>query len=115
MFETLKQTVAVVRRVDSGEVDAFNRPVYAEESEEVDGVLVAPDFGGSADAASLGLRPDGDVVRYTLAFPKTYTDSLRNCWVEVDGLRLEVDGDPRPTPACPTDYDRIVYAEVLNG
>ena len=73
------ETVTVIRPTKTG-VDALNNPVYGEPTREVvSNVLIAP--GGTSDFEAA--RPEGVTVSCTLHFPKTYTDDLEGCSVEL--------------------------------
>lgn len=87
--------------------------VESTERETVDNVLVCP--GATADGAA-DARPDADRVAYTLAFPKGYDKSLRNCRVVIDGREFAVVGDPRPCRGnCPTQWWLRAEAERVDG
>lgn len=96
------ETVAVLIREQAG-VDAFNDPIWAERRVEVADVLVAP--GDSEDVIS-SVRPDGNAVRYTLYFPKTFDLDIEEQRVEVRGEVLDVVGSPDHFDAgnCPTRW-----------
>ena len=89
-------TVSVAYRTQSG-TDRFGNPTWAEASESVENVLIAP--GATADLEAS--RPEGVTVAYTLHFPKGYTRDLTGCtvslpapWANEDGYRVV--GEPRP-------------------
>lgn len=69
----------------------------------VDDVLVAP---GATSGSPSGNRPGPTEAALTLAFPKTFSGSLRGCRVRVRGELFDVVGDPRPNQAwnCPTRW-----------
>lgn len=89
------QTVTVHTPKTYG-VDRFNNTVvtaYADST--VNNVLIAP--GASSDLEAS--RPEGVKVAFTLHFPKTFTDSLRDCLVELPAPysgTYRVIGDPQP-------------------
>lgn len=86
------ETVTVIRRVQVG-VDRFDEPIFADVSESVENVLVAP--GPRADLSDAE-RPDGDRVAWNLHFPKGYPATLRGASVSVRGsVPLAVVGDPQ--------------------
>lgn len=85
------ETVTVIRPNDT--LDELGEPIEGEPTRtEVSPVLVTP--GGTEDMAAS--RPEGITVALTLGFPKTFTDSLRGCSVEVRGKTYKVIGDPEP-------------------
>lgn len=84
------ETVEVVRSTVS--YDELGEPVYGEPERERIEVLVCPGSTSDLDAT----RPNGVEVVFTLHFPKTYTESLQGCRVEVRGGTYEVIGDPQP-------------------
>ena len=61
----------------------------------VDGLLVSPSTTDDLEAQ----RVDGDSITLTVHFPKTWTNSLRGCEIELPGAwsgRYRVIGDPLP-------------------
>ena len=62
-----------------GERDRFGNVTTTYERETVSDVLVAP--GATADLEAS--RPEGVQVAFTLHFPKTWTQSLEGCEVEL--------------------------------
>lgn len=93
---------------------ATGEAVTTWESETVGGVLVCP--GATSDLAD-AMRPNGDRIAYTLAFPKGYSGgSLRGARVTVAGEDFEVQGDPRPVPVnCPTRWNMSVEVVAVDG
>lgn len=85
------EAVTVVRRVRAGS-DAFGGPVWAEEAEEVAGVLFAPTSASDLDAS----RPEGSRARATFHFPRGYAGRLKGCSVVRAGRAWRVVGDPQP-------------------
>lgn len=97
---------ATVSYVDGERVESTER-------ETVQNVLVCP--GATADSAT-NARPDTDRVDYTLAFPKGYDKSLRNCRVVIGGREYRVMGDPQPCREnCPTRWWMRVEVERVDG
>ena len=87
--------------------------VESTERETVQNVLVCP--GATADSAT-NARPDTDRVAYTLAFPKGYDKSLRNCRVVIGGREYRVMGDPQPCREnCPTRFWMQAEVECVDG
>lgn len=83
-------TVTLVQKVDSGERDSFNHPIYTEYKEDIENVLVSPvsadDLPATTDLTSTKLV-------YTLAIPKGDTHNWRNQEVEFFDERWKVSGD----------------------
>lgn len=107
------EAVTVIRRVESGR-DDFNDPVYTDEEQVVDNVLVAP--GDLADVVE-STRPEGTEVNYTLYFPKSFDGSLETAKIEVRGERLDVIGHPDryDEKICPTSWNMVVKVGVIHG
>lgn len=83
------------------------------EREQVENVLIAP----GRDTQDMDeKRQNGDKVWLTLHFPKTYTDGLRGCQIEVYGQVYDVVGDPQPymQSNTPGQWNRPVEV-VLNA
>ena len=59
-------TVTLLERVDTGEVDAFNRSIYTEQPVDVANVLIAPVQSGGAEIVDT-LNLDGRKADYKLA------------------------------------------------
>ena len=72
--------------------DDLGEPVGAKTTTETLGVLVCP--GATSDLDET--RPYGVTVAYTLHFPKTYTQPLKDCLIDVRGVEYKVIGDPKP-------------------
>jgi hypothetical protein len=107
------ETVVVETREQTG-ADELNAPVYKNGELNVPGVLVEP---GETDDVRDSVR-DGDVVRYTLRFPKAYSGPrLEGLRIRVRGESLAVIGAPRPfdPEACPTDYNMTVRVGDAHG
>lgn len=108
--------VTVLRPTVVG-TDRLGAPIYGEPTHDaVDGVLVTPGPTADLDAS----RPDGVTVAYTLHFPKTYTDTLDGCSVELPppwGGTYRVVGDPRPymDENTPTPWHMPVEVERAHG
>lgn len=80
----------------TGAADALGNPVTAwGEPMTVGDVLVQP--GATSDAFESN-RPEGATVVYTLAFPASFSGSLRGCEVRVpgDSAWYAIAGDPKP-------------------
>lgn len=116
----LGETVAVLTRIETGK-DSMGEPIYEWSSTNVENVLVKPGVG---ESLSDDLRPDGIRVKYTLAFPKTFTGSLRSARVALTERGMSADdydsalvvvGDPGITKPCPTQWNRLVEVGVAYG
>lgn len=106
----------VVNRPYQAGTDRFNNVVYGMTGADVDDVLIAPGSTELLDAS----RPEGVSVAYTLHFPKTYTDSLEGCTVELPAPwtgEYRVIGDPQPymDENTPTRWNRPVEVEAAHG
>ncbi|WP_236023765.1 hypothetical protein [Bifidobacterium miconis] len=109
------EQVTVTWRVDSGERDGGMNPIWREESETVDDVLVKP---GADSNATDSNRPEGVTVVLTLAFPRTWTyRSLRGAIVTVHGHGYQVVGDPLPVDGgiTPTRWNLTVELTDSEG
>lgn len=106
------QTVTVLRPAP-GEIGEDGEVSATWQAEQVADVLIA---AGATNDAMEANRPDGTVVAYTIAFPKSYAASLRGALVEFGGESFAVVGDPRPHPAnCPTRWNRTVEVTRADG
>ena len=106
----------VVNRPYQAGTDRFNNVVYGQTGETVDDVLISPGSTELLDAS----RPEGVSVAYTLHFPKTYTESLEGCTVELPAPwtgEYRVIGDPRAymDANCPTRWNRPCEIEAAHG
>nr|WP_169241894.1 hypothetical protein [Bifidobacterium sp. DSM 109959] len=109
------EQVTVTWRVDTGERDGGNNPIWREEPETVDDVLVKP---GAQDNASDSTRPEGVTVALTLAFPRLWTyRSLKGALVDVRGHAYQVIGDPLPVDSgiTPTRWNLLVEVTDSEG
>lgn len=109
------ETVTVTWRTDTGDRDGGNNPIWAEESETVDDVLVKP--GADANASD-STRPEGITVALTCAFPRAWAyRSLRGALVTVRGRDYQVVGDPIPVDGGmqPTRWNLLVELTDSRG
>lgn len=109
------ETVTVTWRVDTGERDEGLNPIWREESESVDDVLVKP---GADSNASDSNRPEGVTVALTCAFPRLWPyRSLRGALVTVRGHAYQVVGDPLPVDGgmTPTRWNLTVELTDSEG
>lgn len=93
--------------------DHGNETSGVESYELVDNVLPAPVATSDLSAT----RPNGDRIDMVFHFPKTYKRSLRGTFIEFDGLRFAVVGEPQPylDSLTPLDWNREVEAVVVDG
>lgn len=111
MRPLLKGRSVEVLRVTVDYVDGER--IEAVERETVPNVLVCPASTTDADGNA---RPDADRAAYSLAFPKGYDKSLRNCRVVIDGCEYAIAGDPRPCREnCPTAWWTVAEAVRSDG
>ena len=81
-----------LERYTKGPPDAMGDLVLISTTEDIENVLVQP---GTTDDLTVGNRPDGVTVVYTLHIPKGYeTYSFRECRLKVRGEWMEVVGAP---------------------
>lgn len=104
--------VEVVRTTTSLD-DHGNEVPGVESYELVNNVLPAPT--STSDLSET--RPNGDRVDIVFHFPKTYKRSLRGTFIEYNGVRYSVLGDPQAylDSLTPLDWDRAVEAVVVDG
>lgn len=113
------ETVAVIRKAQTGK-DALGNPTYSwERSEEVGGCLV---HTASSSDLTGDKRPYGTEVLYSIAFPKSYAGgSLRGCRVSLvdrgmaDDDALYVIGDPDYEAMAPTSWNMLVDVGRQDG
>ena len=106
------ETVIVEDRIEVGR-NRYEELVYEYSSVEVRNVLVAP--GRTKDVAES--NRDGDLIAYTLYFPKSFAGSLDGRRVSVRGEWCRVVGAPRPydPAASPTDWNMVVEVATVDG
>ena len=109
----LKGIVVEVFR-PSHATDAHGNQVKSNEaSEQVENVLPAP-----VSTADLGAeRPDGVRIDMVFHFPKSYTQSLKDCHIVYRGTRFRVVGNPQPylLELTPGAWNRAVEAVEVDG
>ena len=107
MFRLLQpEAVTVIRPMV--ERDDLGEPTVTGETSEAVNAVVQPGTTQDMDAT----RPNGASVSYTLHFPKTYTEDLRGCSVEVRGGRYRVVGDPMRYTSANTPGEWGMTVEV---
>lgn len=94
--------------------DAFGAPIKTYTKVSVDNVVRHP---AEAEDYTDTNRPEGTVIGWVLHFPKTYTASLRECKVEVEGQMYDIEGDPQAYMLVntPTPWNRKAYAVRTEG
>ena len=94
--------------------DAFGAPNRTYTKVSVDNVVRHP---AEAQDYIDSNRPEGTIVGWVLHFPKTYTDSLRECRVMVEGQLYDIEGDPQAymTVNTPTPWNRRAVAVRTEG
>ena len=109
-------TVTLLERVDTGEVDAFNRSIYTEQPVDVANVLIAPVQSGGAEIVDT-LNLDGRKADYKLAIPKTDTHAWAGQRVRFWGQTWEVIGTPTRgiDDLIPGPWNMIVLVEGIHG
>lgn len=106
-----------VRTPVMGAKDRFGNRTVTYTEQTVNDVLIAPGATQDMEAA----RPQGVTVALTLYFPKTFTDSLRGCIVQLpvpwNRTDYRVIGDPQPymDVNTPTRWNRQVEVERGDG
>ena len=103
------EAVTVIR--PTVERDDLGEPVETGTSREAVRCVVCPGATSDMDAT----RPEGLTVAYTLHFPKTYSESLRGCSVEVRGETYDVVGDPQRTTEAATPGPFNLTVEVTHA
>lgn len=117
----LGETVTVLTRASTG-TDPMGEPTYEWSALAVPNCLVRPLTG---DELSDAQRPDGIRVSYRIAFPKSYEGpSLAHARIaltdrgwdasDVEGA-LRVSGAPDVSAPCPTDWNMLVEAGMVDG
>ncbi|MDD7203183.1 MAG: hypothetical protein SOV20_08805 [Coriobacteriales bacterium] len=113
------ESVIVWQRVD-GEKDSHGNVTKTwKAAATVPGCLVR-----SASTSDLAdeQRPDGAIVRYSIAFPKTYAGpALRGCRVTLpdrgmaEADAMDVVGEPSSEPLAPTLWDMVCEVGRVDG
>lgn len=114
------ESVVVFHRDDSA-VNELGETVTKWIPEKVSGVVVRPQ---TPEDEKNTLMPDGIRIRFRLAFPKTYAQSLEHCRIALPARGMsETDADaayivvgaPQHTMPCPTLWDMICEVGKHDG
>lgn len=110
----IKGETVTVYRPGATLTDAFGAPVKTWTAETVENVVRHP---AEAEDYTESNRPEGTIIGWVLHFPKTYTASLRECRVEVEGELYDIEGDPQAYMLVntPTPWNRRAYAVRTEG
>jgi hypothetical protein len=110
----IKGETVTVYRPGATLTDAFGAPVKTWTAETVENVVRHP---AEAKDYTESNRPEGTIIGWVLHFPKTYTASLRECRVEVEGELYDIEGDPQAYMLVntPTPWNRRAYAIRTEG
>lgn len=114
MLERFAVEATLVRRAQNG-VDSYNNPVYIDCDPETVSVLACPQAFDEYESELRISRPEGVRTSMTFYFGKAVKGSLKGAVIRFGGKDYRVIGDPQPYPICPTDWNRIVQAEVVDG
>ena len=109
--------IVVLKPVD-GQRDRFGNVITTYERVDVSDVLVSP--GATADLEAS--RPEGVTVAFTLHFPKTFTETLEGCEIELPepwtaGNPYRIIGAPAPymDANTPTRWHMTAEVESAHG
>lgn len=110
----IKGEMVTVLFPGSESVDPFGSPITEYESMDIDNVVIHPSDPSDYTDSN---RPEGAVIQWVLHFPKSFTDSLRECKVVVRGETYDIEGDPMPymDVNTPTPWNRRAYALRTEG
>lgn len=110
----IKGETVTVYRPGATLTDAFGAPVKTWTAETVENVVRHP---AEAKDYTESNRPEGTIIGWVLHFPKTYTASLRECRVEVEGELYDIEGDPQAYMLVntPTPWNRRAFAIRTEG
>jgi len=103
-------TVTLIDKTKTG-VDGFGKPIYKDDSIEVENVLVAPT---STDDVANQLNLTGKKAIYTLAIPKGDSNDWINKEVQFFGKRWRTVGIPLEgiDNMIPLDWNKKVTVEI---
>lgn len=105
--------VTVTKRTVSSR-DEMGEPVFAVTTTTVGNVLWHESTTDEMDESN---RMFGVTCELSLDFPKTFTDSLEGCSVNVGGTEYRILGDPKGymPENCPTPWNRSAKAVRADG
>lgn len=101
-------------------IDDFGEPILVEQPPQKVEVIVDPsssrDSASGAEIDEAGRDQNADII-FTLHFPKTWYESLKDAHVVVRGIKCRVIGDPQAyTPEnTPGRYNLPVRVRVVHG
>lgn len=112
----MKGTSVIVIKPHGTELDRFGNEIFLYDRISVDDVLVEPGATANLEAS----RPEGVQVVYTLHFPKSFTESLEGCKVELpnpwNGVYRVIGNPGRYMDAnTPTRWNMPVEVELAYG
>lgn len=93
-------------------VDSYGATLYHYQPVAVDNVLVCP---SQTQEVKGNLRPQGDLSRLTLYFPKSFDKDLRGATVILRGGRYAVQGQPMSYAYTPTGWNMVVDVQKVEG
>ena len=105
--------VTVTKRTVSSR-DEMGEPVFSTTTTTVGNVLWHESTTDEMDESN---RMFGVTCELSLDFPKTFTDSLEGCSVNVEGTEYRILGDPKGymPENCPTPWNRSAKAVRADG
>lgn len=108
--------MTLLEKRETGQVDAFNRPILEEAPVTIDNVLIAPVQSGGAEIVDT-LDLDGRKAEYKLAIPKTDTHDWAGQRVRFWNQTWEVIGTPTRgiDELIPGPWNMIVLVEGIHG
>jgi hypothetical protein len=111
LLDKFKSSLQVSVKVNTGNTDDFNAPIYEYVSTYYPDCLVAP---LSAAEVIESTRPNGAKVSYKVYFTKPI--DVRGAKIYIQGMPYDVVGDPKPLiPKSPNDWVMEVLVGKLEG
>lgn len=114
----IRGVTVTVKTPTAGAKDRFGNPTETFVPSTVSDVLVVPGATSDLEAS----RPEGVTVAFTLHFPKTFTETLEGCEIELPepwtgGNPYRVIGSPAPymESNTPTRWHMQVEVESAHG
>ena len=107
-------TIKLYNKIDTGAVDAFNRPIYTEEAEAVENVIIEP---LSDDEQTDAMNLTGRRVIYRLCLPKGDQHDWTDRKVEFFGKTWRTIGDTIEwmEDMVPLAWNKKVRVERIDG